>query len=233
MSLFGCFLRTWDDTLVVKNYIDYRNQNEGSTAHIRFSNCLLITDLAQSMEIGYETIGEQMEDIEFSNITVLHAYHKPVMSIHNGNNAKIKKVRYENITVEDCAIGKGDGTPYLFDFDCSYSPTWSDAHKKTGLGEVDGVEVENVLVLDGIDNPQVKVTGSMEKREAYPKEAHYVKNVSFKDVSIYGKALDSSYPYINKAYADNVSFLSESSPTGASYKKNDVSSYGGNLVIAN
>ena len=226
----GCFLRTWDDTLVVKNYVNYRSGDEGSTSHISFSNCLLVTDLAQSMEIGYETIGEQMEDISFSNITVLHAYHKPVMSIHNGNNAKIKDVRYENITVEDCAVGKGDGSPCLFDFDCSYSPTWSDNHKKTALGEVDGVKVNNVLVLDGIDDPKVKITGSLEKRDGYSKEAHYVKNVSFKDVSIYGKALDESYPNIDKDYAQGVSFKNESTPTGASYKRNDVSSFGNNVV---
>ncbi len=226
----GCFLRTWDDTLVVKNYVDYRNQNEGSTEHISFSNCVLVTDLAQSMEIGYETIGEKMEDISFSNITVLHAYHKPVMSIHNGNNAKIKDVSYQGITVEECEIGKGDGTPYLFDFDCSYSPTWSDNHKKTSLGEVDGVAVSNVLVLKGIDNPKVKVTGSLETRSTYPQVAHYVKNVTFKDVSIYGESLDGSYPYINQEYAENVNFLNENAPTGASYTKSDVSSFGNNLT---
>ena len=226
----GCFLRTWDDTLVVKNYVDYRNQSEGSTAHISFSNCLLITDLAQSMEVGYETIGEQLEDVSFKNITVLHACHKAVMSIHNGNNAKIKDVTYEGITVEDCATGKGDGNPYLFDFDCSYSPTWSDNHKKTPLGEIDGVKVSNVLVLDGIDSPKVKITGSLEKRSVYPQEAHYVKNVSFKDVSIYGKELDESYSSIDKEYAENVTFSNEGSPTGASYKRSDVSSFGDGVV---
>ena len=230
VTVDGCFLRTWDDTLVVKNYVDYRNQNEGSTEHISFSNCILVTDLAQSMEIGYETIGEKMEDISFSNITVLHAYHKPVMSIHNGNNAKIKDVRYQGITVEDCSIGKGDGTPYLFDFDCSYSPTWSDNHKKTALGEIDGVEVSNVLVLQGIDNPKVKVSGSLETRSGYPQEAHCVKNVTFKNVSIYGESLDDSYPYINKEFAENVNFKNESTPTGASYTRKDVSSLGNNIT---
>ncbi len=225
----GCFLRTWDDSLVVKNYVDYRNGAEGVTSGIHFSDCLIVTDLAQCMEIGYETIGEKMEDISFSNITVLHAFHKPVMSIHNGNNAKIRNVRYENITVEDASMGKGDGNPYLFDFDVSYSPTWSDNHKKTALGDIDGVDVSNVLVLSGYENPKVKVTGSMETRDGYAKEAHYVKNVHFKNVSIMGKAIDESYVGYIDSYAEGITFENLKEATGASYAKPDISNYGNNI----
>ncbi len=229
VEVSGGYVRTWDDSLVVKNYVDYRNGAEGFTSGIHFSDCLIVIDLAQCMEIGYETIGEKMEGISFSNITVLHAFHKPVMSIHNGNNAKIRNVRYENITVEDASMGKGDGNPYLFDFDVSYSPTWSDNHKKTALGDIDGVDVSNVLVLSGYENPKVKVTGSMETRDGYAKEAHYVKNVHFKNVSIMGKAIDESYVgYIN-SYAEGITFENLKEATGASYAKPDISNYGNNI----
>ncbi len=205
-SIRGCFIRTYDDSLVVKNYIDYRNNNEGETSGIHFSDCLLYTDLAQSMEIGYETIGERMEDISFTNITVLHAYHKAILSIHNANNAKIKNVRFENIVIEDASIGKGDGNDYLIDFDCSYSQTWSDNHKITPLGEIDGVKVKNVKVIKGIGNPKIKITGSLESRDIYPKEAHYVKNVTFENVDIYGSLIDEDYPYLIQNYAENIVF---------------------------
>lgn len=230
VNVEDCFLRTWDDSLVVKNYVNYRNKEEGVTSGVHFSNCLVVTDLAQSMEIGYETIGEKMEDISFRNITVLHAYHKPVLSIHNGNNAKIRNIRYENVTIEDASIGKGDGTPYLFEFDVSYSPTWSDNHKKTSLGDIDGVNVSNVLVLSGIDNPKIKVTGSMETRSGYPNEGHYVKNVSFSNVSIYGKALDETYPDYVHSHDENITFKNDSIPTGATYSKIDMSNYGNNII---
>lgn len=229
VNVEGCFLRTWDDSLVVKNYVNYRTQAEGVTSGIHFSDCLIVTDLAQSMEIGYETIGEKMEDITFSNITVLHAFHKPVMSIHNGNNAKIRTVRYENITVEDASMGRGDGNPYLFDFDVSYSPTWSDNHKKTALGDIDGVDVSNVLVLSGYDDPKVKVTGSMETRDGYSKEAHYVKNIHFKNVSIKGKTIDESYVGYVNSYAQGVTFENTAPATGATYVKPDISNYGSNI----
>ena len=57
-----------------------------------------------------------IEDITFRNITVLHAFHKPVISIHNSDSAAVRHVLYENIVVEDAQMGLGDGTPYLIDF---------------------------------------------------------------------------------------------------------------------
>lgn len=225
-----CFLRTWDDSLVVKNYVNWRNGAEGETSSIRFSDCLIITDLAQSMEIGYETIGEKMEDISFLDITVLHAYHKPVFSIHDGNNAKIRNVTYQNITVEDASIGKGDGTDNLFDFDVSYSPTWSDNHKKTALGDVSGVHCSNIKVLKGRKDPKVKITGSVETRSGYPNVEHRVEGVSFEDVEIYGEILDENYPHLRLEHADAPSFSATGKAvTGASYPSLDLSSYGNNI----
>lgn len=229
VNVDSCFVRSWDDSLVVKNYVNWRNSQEGETSSIHFSNCLIYTDLAQSMEIGYETIGEKMEDITFDNMTVLHAYHKPIFSIHNGNNAKIRNVKYTNITVEDASIGKGDGSSNLFDFDVSYSPTWSDNHKVTGLGDVSGVNVENIKILSGIDNPKIKITGSMETRFSYPNIAHKVSNVTLKDVEIYGEKVTSQYEGLITSYAENINFLSEKTATGATYFKTDVSMYSNNI----
>ena len=56
---------------------------------------VLWTDLAQSMEIGYETYGEYMKDIVFRNITVLHNFHKPVISIHNSDDTKIENIVFQ------------------------------------------------------------------------------------------------------------------------------------------
>lgn len=231
VSVDHSFIRSWDDSLVVKNYVNWRNGSEGNSSNITFSHCSLVTDLAQSMEIGYETIGEKMEGITFKDITIMHAYHKAVMSIHNANNALVKNVTYENITVEDASMGKGDGNPYLFDFDCSYSSTWSDSHKKTGLGSVSDIQINNVKVVKGIDNPIVKVTGSMEKRNEYPNEPHYVSDVRFKDVDIYGTPLTSSYFSLKKEYCSNVSFTHEKEATGASLDKKDTSDYGNNIDL--
>ena len=133
-----CFVRSWDDSLVVKGY-------GGDVREITFENCTLWTDLAQCCEIGYETRAKVIEDITFRNITVLHAFHKPVISIHNSDSAAVRHVLFENILVEDAQMGLGDGTPYLIDF-TTLESQWSATLKR---GTIEDVTVRNVRVLSG------------------------------------------------------------------------------------
>lgn len=184
----NCFVRTFDDTLVVKNYPKYGNYSlEGATDNIYFHDCILITDLAQSMEIGYETIGEIMKDIRFENITVLHAYHHAVFSIHNANNANIKGVSYKNITVEDAAMGEGDGNGKLLEFNVKHSSTWSDNWKTTTLGSVLGVSMENIKV-EGREG-DMRIEGSLDERDH---TTHPVNDVQILDFSLNGRKVDVS-----------------------------------------
>lgn len=229
----NCFVRSWDDSLVVKNYPRWGNRNiEGETDSILFDSCILWTDLAQSMEIGFECVGEKMKNISFSNITVLHNFHKPVFSIHNGNNANIETVRYSNITVEDASMGKGDGNNALIEIAVGYSSTWSDQHKVTALGSIQDVKFSNIKVVDGRINPAVKVNGCIDPRGDYPKTPHIVDGVEFKDFSIYGELLQATYQNYSTSYSQNISFLESGEPiTGHQFPKVDVSSYGNNIDL--
>lgn len=230
-NVSNCFVRSWDDSLVVKNYPRWDNRNiEGSTSDILFDNCILWTDLAQSMEVGFECVGVTMNNIVFQNITVLHNFHKPVFSIHNGNNANINTVKFINITVEDASMGKGDGKNTLVELTVLYSSTWSDQHKVTSLGKVDNVTLENIKVIDGKINPEIKVAGCVDPRDGYSKEVHYVSNVSFIDFSLYNNHIDNTYTRYHETYANNVSFTySGSEIKGHTFIVNDVSSYGNNI----
>ena len=134
----NCFVRGWDDNLVVKGY-------DGNVKNILFENCVLWTDLAQSCEVGYETRADVMEDITFRNITVLHNFHKPAMSVHNSDNALIQNVRFENIVVEDAQMGEGDGARLLIELTTTKSQ-WS---KSTVRGNIRGVVFDNIKVLSG------------------------------------------------------------------------------------
>lgn len=184
----NCFVRTFDDTLVVKNYPRYGNyQMEGSTSNIYFHDCILITDLAQSMEVGYETIGEEMHDIRFENITVLHNYHHAVFSIHNANNAKIRNVTYKNITVEDASMGEGDGNGKLLDFNVKHSSIWSDNWKVTKLGDISTVSMENIMVT-GKDAPLV-IEGSKDSRD---NTIHQVSDVTITNFKLNDKVIKES-----------------------------------------
>lgn len=206
VKCINSFVRSWDDSLVVKNYPKWVNRNiEGETENIYFYNCVLWTDLAQSMEIGYETVGEKMENITFEKITVLHNFHKAPISIHNGNNANIKNVLYKDIIIEDADMGKGDGRNILIEITAEFSSTWSNGHKETSLGSVDGVKIINVKVLDA-DNPLISLRGSIDARGNYSDDIHYVSNVEIENVVICGEKLDENYNNLEMVYTDNIIF---------------------------
>ena len=181
----GCFVRTWDDSLVVKNYPRWDNRNiHGATENITFKNCTLWTDLAQSMELGYETVGVTFSNISFENITVLHAMHLAVMSIHNANNAEIKGVTFKDITIED-GKAPADGVG-IIDFRILYSSNWSDQHTSpTALGSVNKVTVENINVLSA-RRFTATVNGCYDSRAGFESD-HFIDNVTVKNIALAGQ----------------------------------------------
>ncbi|MDE7454675.1 MAG: hypothetical protein K2M64_02475, partial [Clostridia bacterium] len=209
IDVSNCFVRAWDDNLVVKNYPAWSDKNiEGATEDITFTNCTLWTDLAQSMEVGYETVGSVMKNITFSNITVLHNFHKPVMSIHNGNNANITDVTFDTITVEDASMGKGDAgaNNQLIEFAVEYNATWSNQHKTTALGSISNVTVSNVSVLDGNGVQYLRIAGCVDNRTGYNNSVHTVNNVTFNNVWLMSdKKLTSGYNNLSiNNYTSNI-----------------------------
>lgn len=221
VSCKNCFVRSWDDSLVVKNYPVWNSSKQGTTKNILFYNCILWTDLAQSMEIGFETIGSVMENIVFDNIVVIHNFHKAPISIHNGNNAHIKQVKFMNITIEDASMGLGDGSPILIDFSTEFSTTWSTNHGVTALGSIDDVLVKNVLILNGIKNPKISIKGCIDKRAEYKNSLHEITNVTLEDVYLYDTLIDGGYANFDMAYTQNIVFLTTGiKATGATYQSN-------------
>lgn len=151
ITVSNSFVRTWDDSLVVKNY---SGEKGSDSARITFDGCQVWTDLAQSMEIGYETNKGQklkptIEDVTFQNITVLHSFHKPVMSIHNADDCAVSGILYSNIIVEDASMGKGDAgeNAQLIDITIA-SSSWSSTKTR---GTIDDVTFDGIYVLDGDD----------------------------------------------------------------------------------
>lgn len=179
VTVTGGFVRTFDDSLVVKN------TDRGDTEDITFDNVVVWTDLAQSMEVGYETNGKKMKGITFKNITVLHNYHKAAMSIHNCDDAEIENVVYESITVEDARMlgdNRNDGLEdYLIDITIAYNQNWSESEER---GSVDGVRFENIKVLEMADSIVCRISGESAQSS--------VKNVTVKGVEIEGAAADTA-----------------------------------------
>lgn len=173
----NCFVRSWDDSLVVKNY-------NGNTEGIHFSNMQLWTDLAQSMEVGYETNKGQkpdasITDVSFTDICVLHNYHKPVISVHNADDAIVSGITFRNITVEDAQMGSGDGDemPYLIDLNIAQNGSWSTTKER---GSIQNITIDGVRVLSG------KFCNS--RIQGFDGE-HQVTDVSISNVEILGKEI--------------------------------------------
>ncbi|MBD5523723.1 MAG: hypothetical protein HDR04_04745 [Lachnospiraceae bacterium] len=173
----NCFIRTWDDSLVVKNY-------DGNSDHITFTHMQLWTDFAQSMEIGYETNKGSRENASISNIvfediTVLNNFHKPVISVHNADDAAVSDIIFRNIVVEYNLVGSGDADeiPYLIDINITQNSNWSTTKER---GTISDVTIENVNVLAGYA-PKSRIKGF--------DEDHKVRNVTIKNLEIKGKKI--------------------------------------------
>lgn len=189
INVTGGFVRTWDDSLVVKNV------DRGTTSGITFDNVTVWTDLAQSCEVGYETYGATMDDINFKNITILHNYHKAAMSIHNCDDAEITNVTYQNITIEDASMlgdNQIDGqNDFLIDITIAYNIEWT----KSGgeRGKISDVTFENIKILSMQDTIVSRISGESQNSS--------VNNVKISGVEIAGSAITSAEQF--KLYTGN------------------------------
>ena len=168
------FVRTWDDSLVVKN------SDRGTTDDVIFDGVTVWTDLAQSMEVGYETYGATMNDITFQNITVVHNFHKALISMHNCDDAVITNVTYKNITLEDGHMLGDDRTDgendFLIDFTIAYNIDWTKSEGERG--SIDGVLIENVNVYQMEDSIACRFHGESNNS--------MIKNVTIRGVKVAG-----------------------------------------------
>ncbi len=173
------FARTWDDTLVVKNY-------SGSSKGITFKGVQVWTDLAQSMEIGYETdkgmtLDPEISNVLFEDITVLYNFHKPVISIHNSDDAYVHDITYRNIVVENAFMeGDNGNNKELIEMSLAKSG-WSTV--KDEYGTVDNILIDGLTVMN---TKEGKVPAS---RFAGQDGEHRITNVVMKNVNILGNKI--------------------------------------------
>lgn len=173
------FVRSWDDSLVIKNY-------SGSTKGITFRNIQVWTDLAQSMEIGYETdkgltLDPEISDVLFEQITVLYNFHKPVISIHNSDDAYVHDIVYRDIVVENAMMQGDNGyNKELIEMTLANS-AWSTVRDE--FGSIDNVLIDGLTVLNTANG---KVPAS---RMAGHDEDHMITNVTLRNVTILGKPI--------------------------------------------
>lgn len=205
VTVNGGFVRTWDDSLVVKNV------DRGTTSNITFDGVSVWTDLAQSMEVGYETNGPTMDQITFKNITVIHNYHKAAISLHNCDDAHITNVTYQNITIEDGQmlgdVRDDEQNDFLIDMTIAYNIDWSQSGG--ARGSVDGVTIENVKVYHLLDSIVSRMNGES--------ATSVIENVTVKGLEIEGKQISNTdeLKLLKNDYTKNVTVTTINEVLGA------------------
>ncbi len=102
------------------------------------------------MEIGYETdkgltLDPEISAVLFENITVLYNFHKPVISIHNSDDAYVHDIVYRNILVENAFMQGDHGNKELIEMTLQNS-AWSAV--KDEFGSIDNVLIDGLTVLN-------------------------------------------------------------------------------------
>ena len=180
-TVTNSFVRSWDDSLVLKNY-------SGSTKGITFRDIQVWTDLAQSMEIGYETdkgrtLDPEISDVLFEDITVLYNFHKPVISIHNSDDAYVHDITYRNILVENAFMqGDNGNNKQLIEMTLLKSG-WSTVTDE--FGSIDNVRIDGLTVLHTLDGrvPESRFVGHGPDNR--------ITNVTIRNVTICGEPIRS------------------------------------------
>lgn len=174
----NCFLRNNDDCIAVKSHF-------GHHAHARYEdwrrdvrdvevrNCVFLNAQAGNvMEIGFELQANSISDITFRDIDVLSGHGEGgVFTIHNGDNATVSRILWEDIRVEHFY-------DKLVDFRILNS-RWSGAD--TSRGQIRDVHLKNIRVAEDIYNSPSLIGGYDENRT--------VEGVVFEDFFIGDKAI--------------------------------------------
>lgn len=97
----GVFAHTKDDCIAIKSggNGEVKVQN---TDQILVKDCIFWNSIwGNAIEIGFELYSEEVKNIRFENIDIIHVEDGAAMSIHNAGQAKVHDVVFENIRIED------------------------------------------------------------------------------------------------------------------------------------
>ncbi len=95
-----CFVRAFDDALVVKGLRDGREPSQQRPVkNISFRRCVVWCDWGRAMEIGAETCAPEIAGIVFQDCDIVRTTHV-AMDIQHGDRAAIHDIRFQNIRFE-------------------------------------------------------------------------------------------------------------------------------------
>lgn len=182
----NCFTRVWDDSLVVKAF------NTGDVDNVVFEDCVLWNDFARPIEVGVELRAEQVHNVHFRNIDIIHSpTGYPVMGIHHGDRADVYDISFENINIEDAPAAQ------LLDIHIRDSVWNTDVQK----GSIHDITFKDIRFVD-----KLKSALSPSRIEGYNPDVT-VENITIDNVRICGAAVRNpdELNLITNEYVKNIS----------------------------
>ncbi len=97
ITVDGCFLRTFDDLVVVKTNISPGQDS----SDISVTNCVLWNELAHALSVGLELV-EDVHDVTFANCDVIHDKGRAqVLDVHDADSAEVHDILWNNLRIEE------------------------------------------------------------------------------------------------------------------------------------
>ena len=163
VEVSGCYLRTWDDLVVVKTSAP----GEGEARDITINKCVLWNERAHALSIGAE-LRKQVEHVRFTDCDIIRDKgHDWALRVFHCDAAQIRDVVFDDIRFDECQrfislwIGKAK---------------WSRDNER---GHIDDITFKNIRVSGA--NPSIDCNG-------YDAE-HTIHGIKFENVVINNKPL--------------------------------------------
>lgn len=173
----NCFLRNFDDCVVLKGLKGYDTRN---VENIYVTNCVIWCDWGRGLELGAETCANEFRNIIFEDCDLIHGAHIN-LDIQNGDRASIHDVLFNNIRIEyskytlepiyqhtDEQVYNPSEAPYMpsLFFAHIYNGMWS---KDNMFGENYNITFKNIYVQldDGLSSPPSTFVGQSDDHQTY------------------------------------------------------------------
>lgn len=188
------FLRNFDDNIVVKGLKPY---DKGMfTEELHFEKNVIWCDWGRCLEIGAETCSDEMRNVVFRDIDVIHGIFAH-MDVQNGDRGHVHDILFEDIRLE---YSKHEPEPiYQWGDDAEYQPTkpyhmpdifatnimhcmWSEDDKR---GLISDITLRNISVTTDDDQPMPKIVLVGLDAE------HTTNNITIENLTVNGKHITS------------------------------------------
>ncbi len=203
----GVFAHTKDDCIAIKSGGKY--PAEDPTNNILVKNCIFWNSIwGNAIEVGFELYSNEVKNIRFENIDIIHVEDGAAMSIHNAGQSNVHDVVFENIRVEDAR-------QKLFDVAIFFSQ-WGP----------DGIRNKDFIAKNYLHGAWDGVQKIPEGKETYHKQFRgTISNITFRNIQVTGGLLPFSVFHgfdeeknISGVTIENMSYMGEKLKTTESAK---------------